>query len=578
MKKIFWGVLIVVAFIYCNPFTVSADDETLTPCAITSFKAVPASVSSGGSSSLKWVTTGCMTNLVTQGSTSVISSPLPSGSVSTGPLSVTKTYTLTAVGDANSATAYTTVTVGTPSVCSINSFIANPISIAYNTASVLSWATQNCTNASISPTITTVPVNGSISTGNLTQTTVFTLTASNATNTATATKTITVIPPPQCTILLFNATPLTIAYAQTTTLNWKTANCNTGLIDQGIGSITPTIIQGSVTTSPLTQTTVFKLTAVGTANTATAQITVNVAPAACTPNTWAQKADLGGSGRHEAIGFSIDNKGYIGTGYAYNGGTNKFYKDFWQYDQLANTWTQKADFAGTARMAAVGLKIGDKGYVGTGINWTTGPFDDMWEYNPLLNTWTQKASANIIGWHRSVAFSLNSKEYIGTGHNMNGPSNNFFWAYDPLVNTWTQKADFAGAGRSDAIGFALNGKGYLGTGEDDFGKKKDFWEYDPTGNTWTQKADFGGAARTEAVGFTIGSKGYVGTGNTDNSTLKDFWEYDSTLDSWTQKADFAGTARKNAIAFSIGSRGYLGTGMSGSNNYKKDLWEYCPQI
>lgn len=83
------------------------------------------------------------------------------------------------------------------------------------------------------------------------------------------------------------------------------------------------------------------------------------------------------------------------------------------------------DFAGTARMAAVGFAIGGKGYVGTGINWATGPFDDMWQYDPALNTWTQKASANVVSWHQSVASSLNSKEYIGTGHNINSPNNNF---------------------------------------------------------------------------------------------------------------------------------------------------------
>ena len=32
----------------------------------------------------------------------------------------------------------------------------------------------------------------------------------------------------------------------------------------------------------------------------------------------------------------------------------------------ADTWTQKADFGGTARDSAVGFSIGSKGYIGTG--------------------------------------------------------------------------------------------------------------------------------------------------------------------------------------------------------------------
>ena len=40
--------------------------------------------------------------------------------------------------------------------------------------------------------------------------------------------------------------------------------------------------------------------------------------------------------------------------------------DFWEYDPATNTWTQKADFGGTARQYATGLSIGSKGYIGTG--------------------------------------------------------------------------------------------------------------------------------------------------------------------------------------------------------------------
>ena len=64
-----------------------------------------------------------------------------------------------------------------------------------------------------------------------------------------------------------------------------------------------------------------------------------------TANTWTQKADFGGTARYEAVGFSIGSKGYIGTGCD----GSSYTKDFWEYDPAANTWTQKADFGGTAR-------------------------------------------------------------------------------------------------------------------------------------------------------------------------------------------------------------------------------------
>src|ERR1039457_5533181 len=81
------------------------------------------------------------------------------------------------------------------------------------------------------------------------------------------------------------------------------------------------------------------------------------------PNTWVQKANFGGAARLWAVGFSIGNKGYIGTGEDM-GGTD--YRDFWQYNITTNSWTQKANFGGIARYRAVGFSIGSKGYIGTG--------------------------------------------------------------------------------------------------------------------------------------------------------------------------------------------------------------------
>ena len=43
-----------------------------------------------------------------------------------------------------------------------------------------------------------------------------------------------------------------------------------------------------------------------------------------------------------------------------------------------NTWTQKADLGGTARRGAVGFSTGSKGYIGTAWNITK----DFWEYDP----------------------------------------------------------------------------------------------------------------------------------------------------------------------------------------------------
>jgi hypothetical protein len=146
-------------------------------------------------------------------------------------------------------------------------------------------------------------------------------------------------------------------------------------------------------------------------------------------NMWTQKADVGGTVRGLAIGFSIGTKGYIGTGF----GDGSYKKDFWEYDPDANTWNQKADFGGTPRRFAVGFSIGSKGYAGTGYDHWNSIVQyrkDFWEYDPDADTWTQKADFAGTARGYTVAFSIGGKGYIGTGIG-DGSSRKDFWEYDP---------------------------------------------------------------------------------------------------------------------------------------------------
>jgi len=302
-------------------------------------------------------------------------------------------------------------------------------------------------------------------------------------------------------------------------------------------------------------------------------------------NGWIQKADFGNSGRSFAAGFSIGDKGYIGTGVAATEDDEYvyYYKDFWEFDPSGNSWSQKADFGGSARYGAVGFSIGSKGYLGTGSAGGTFYLNDFWEYDPAVNAWTQKSDYGGIARVLAAGFSIGNKGYIGTGFNNGAHSD--FWEYDPVANAWTQKADYGGGNRSTAAGFSIDSKGYLGTGQSSTSPfyHKDFWEYDPAADAWAQKADFGGNARSGASSFNIGSKGYIGNGSDISYSEKnDFWEYDPATDTWTQKADFAGTPRYGSTGFSIGSKGYVGMGAFYDDNnyygiYYEDFWEYTPE-
>ena len=282
--------------------------------------------------------------------------------------------------------------------------------------------------------------------------------------------------------------------------------------------------------------------------------------------SWSQKANFAGTARREAVGFSIGSKGYIGTGTP-DGGITKT-KDFWEWNQAVNVWTQKADFAGTARTEAVGFSIGNKGYVGTGNAGAN--TNDFWEYDPGSNAWGKKADFPGAARSQAVGFNIGNKGYLGTGNV--GANTTDFWEYDPATNVWSQKADFGGGARREAIGFSIGSKGYIGTGDAGVGKN-DFWEYDPSINSWTQKANFAGGVRISAVGFSINTKGYIGTGY-DGALRNDFWEYDASTNIWNQKVNFSGTARNQAVGLSVGTKGYIGTGNDGA--VKQDFWEFNP--
>ena len=147
---------------------------------ISSFTAAPASVVYGGSSELRWTTSGATSIAITPGTFKSIS---PSGSFTVKPTATT-TYTLTATNSAGSVEATAAVTVSNPQP--ITSFTASPVSIKSGASSTLTWTTTGATGIAITPgTFTSTSANGS-TTVSPTTTTTYTLTAFGATGTIEA--------------------------------------------------------------------------------------------------------------------------------------------------------------------------------------------------------------------------------------------------------------------------------------------------------------------------------------------------------------------------------------------------------
>ena len=203
--------------------------------------------------------------------------------------------------------------------------------------------------------------------------------------------------------------------------------------------------------------------------------------------------------RSDIVSFAIDNKAYygLGTHYEPDSANNVAHRDFWEYDLTENIWTRKADFPGNNLVDATSFSIGNKGYVGAGMNA---------DYSELKK------------------FPRNEEDvYTFTKE---------FWEYNPTIDQWVQKADFPGKLRKNATGFVINERGYILAGNSSLYTPvyaSGMYEYDPIADQWTQKTDapqsqYAGSVRS----CVIDDKAYVSF----RDDMYRFQVYDLTSNSW----------------------------------------------
>ncbi len=282
------------------------------------------------------------------------------------------------------------------------------------------------------------------------------------------------------------------------------------------------------------------------------------------------------------------------------------------FEVLSGTWTKKQDLpVDTGFGAAVGFTIADVGYVGTGAD-NGRIFDTFWKYNPEIDQWSELPAIPGGGRRFSSGFVIGEKAYVGLGRKDNETEiSSTFYQYDPLSENWNQIKDFPGLLPDftdtyatfviDEIGFLLlekqlwryesehdswsehgvfpgngissrqaevvNENVYIGLG---FNYNSDWWKYDPVNNDWTSLSPYPGASTWGLSSFQIDQKIYV--------VGKQCWEYDPNTDHWTQKTSHP-DGRRFGIGFAIKGNGYLGTGTSLSQSsqlFQKDFWEFSP--
>ncbi len=290
-------------------------------------------------------------------------------------------------------------------------------------------------------------------------------------------------------------------------------------------------------------------------------------------SSWSHRQDFSSPPRIQAVGFSIGDKGYIATGT--DGMSDHLLQDLQEYDPGTNSWTFKSSLPFPLR-GSVAFSIGSKAYVTTGggsygLNYQTQEWDQG------TNIWRPRAAFPAgKGRMSAVGIAMGNRGYVGTGFDATERPLNDLWEYDPVSNSWQQKASLPGSGRCYATVFAIHDKIYIGLGNNGSSYLKDWWEYSPATNVWRRMEDLAGEARTGAMGFSVNGKGYViGGVNYSMSPLKDIWEFDPIQNTWTQLDRFPGSSRGYGVSFVINNSGYIAAGTS-SEGYLFDLWECFP--
>jgi len=291
---------------------------------------------------------------------------------------------------------------------------------------------------------------------------------------------------------------------------------------------------------------------------------------------WTLKNSLPSLPRAFAVSYSINEKGYygLGTDYVYSNYTH--FNDFWEYNPLTETWTEKAPFPSNARGWTSSFVIDNKIYFFCGITGGT-CLNEVWVYNTDTNTWTQKNDFPGESRYRAFCFSINGKGYLGAGKDENWVTLNDFWEYNPNTDSWTQKNNIQHLIPGWGIiieTITVNNTAYVFGKTDASSDSRDFWKYNATSDTWEQLADMPGEY-SELTVFSLQNEIFVATGISHQvSGSRILFKYNQS-DTWESIGWFKGHERRAACSFSLNNKGYIFGGFS-YLTYTNDMWQFDP--
>lgn len=300
---------------------------------------------------------------------------------------------------------------------------------------------------------------------------------------------------------------------------------------------------------------------------------------------WVGAAAIPNFPRGDASSFTIGDTAYVGLGLNESVGGMGRLNDFYSFN-LKYGWTQLSNFPGAPRSNAVGFSLDNYGYFGTGFDGVT-IYNDFYQYDPAANRWNPKAPLPGEPRWDAVGFGLQHLGYIGTGFNVN--SMNDFYQYDPSHDSWARTPGTSGdfSKRRAAVSFVYNNQAYIVTGSNNGTMVTDFWSFDPSRqipwkqlnaitNTSNGSFDDGytDIKREYASVFINKNQVFLTTGK-NGSLVLSTWVYDVVNDLWSRRTPYPKSGRYGSVAFTISGQSFLGTGYNGNASFD-DFVQFQP--
>jgi len=207
---------------------------------------------------------------------------------------------------------------------------------------------------------------------------------------------------------------------------------------------------------------------------------------------WQQLHNFGGNPRYNAVAFTANGLGYVGTGY-----DGSYYSDFWKYYPGTDTWEPAFSMPGDKREGAMTLTILGQIYVFGGDSNGLQEFD-LWQFDPTgtseAGAWTNVSEATdnsnyndfkaAVRRSSACAFTMNDVGYVVCGTISSQPTT-LCYQFNPITGDWVKMTAYERSARSQAACFVLGTnpitqRGFITTGAVGTKRLDDMDEWQPT--------------------------------------------------------------------------------------------------